>query len=149
MTMGELCAECRNWFCREIIRGDFTVTGGVLEPVPAIQDGAYIRIVGSVFNDGVHRYPHGDFSDERFTGAVWLLAIPPDFVRLLDDINAWETASGKAAADAAAELLAGPFSSESFGGYTYQRRTGLPDVPTTWKDPRLGFSARLNLWRKI
>ena len=149
MTMGELCAECRNWFCRSVIRGKFTVAGGLLYPLPEIPDGAYIRIVGSMFNDGVYRYPFGDFSDEEFFGAVWVLAIPPDFVALLDDINAWEASGGAAAVSAAVDLLGGPYISESFAGYTYQRGSGLPDVPTTWRDPRLGFAARLNRWRKI
>jgi hypothetical protein len=88
-------------------------------------------------------------TDEEFSGAVWLLAIPPDFVALLDDINAWEAANKDAIASAAADIIAGPYTSESFAGYTYTKKTSLGDVPTTWKDPRLGFSARLNEWRKI
>ena len=149
MTMYELCAECRNWFLREIIRGDFRVIDGVLQPVPDVPDGAWIRVVGSLKNDGVYRMPHGDFADEAFTGAVWLMAIPDDFVTLLDDITEWETATAKAVADASAQILAGPYTSESFGGYEYTRKTGLGDVPTSWRDPRLGFAAQVNRWRKI
>lgn len=149
MTIGELCAECRNYFKPEIIRREFRVENGILEPLPDIPDGAYIRIVGSVFNDGVFRYPHGDFSDEEFYGAVWLLHIPQDFVALLDDINAWEAVNKQALADATAQVLAGPYSSETFAGYTYQKKTSIGDVAMTWRDPRLGFSARLNQWRKI
>lgn len=150
MTIGELCAECRNYFKPDIIRGDFRVVNGILEPLPDIPDGAYIRIVGSVFNDGVYKYPHGDFSDEEFYGAVWLLHIPQDFEALLDDIKAWEAANKDAIASATAEILsAGPYTSESFAGYTYTKKTSIGDVATDWRDPRLGFSARLNQWRKI
>jgi hypothetical protein len=149
MTMLELCMECRNFHNPEIIPGTFTVTDGVLQPLPAVPDGAWIRIVGSTFNDGCWQYPHGDFADEVFTGAVWILHIPPDFVALQRDIDAWERDSAAALASASAEVLSGPYSSESFAGYTYQRKTGVGDVPTTWRDPRLPFAARINRWRKI
>jgi len=149
MTMYELCAECRNWFTRGVIRGTFRISDGAIEPPSGIQTGQYFRVVGSVFNDGIWQYPASGMTDEEFSGAVWLLAIPPDFVALLDDINAWEAANRDAIASAAAEIIAGPYTSESFAGYTYTKKTSLGDVPTTWKDPRLGFSARLNEWRKI
>ena len=149
MTMYELCAECRNWFLRSVVAGSFTVSGGVLGEVAGAQDGQYIRIVGSTFNDGIHRYPVAGLADETFSGAVWLLAIPQDFENLLKDINAWETANAEAVKNATAEVLSGPYTSESFAGYTYQKKTGFGDVATSWQDPRLGFSARLNRWRKI
>lgn len=149
MTMGELCAECRNWFTRGIIRGTFTIQNGELSPLDGIEPGTWIRIVGSIHNDGVWEYPHGEFTDEEFSGAVWILAIPPDFVALRNDIDAWERDSAAALASATAEVLSGPYSSESFAGYTYQRKTGVGDVPTTWRDPRLPFAARINRWRKI
>lgn len=149
MTMLELCMECRNFHKPDIYPGTFTITGGVLEPLPDIPDGAYIRIVGSTFNDGVYQYPAANLTDEEFRGAVWLMHVPPDFIALLDDINAWEAANGEVVADATAEILAGPYSSESFAGYTYTKKTSIGDVPTVWSDPRLGFSQRLNRWRKV
>ena len=150
MTMYELCAECRNFFPRSVIRGSFTVRDGAFEPLPDVPDGAWIRVIGSMFNDGVYQYPANGRTDETFSGAVWVLAIPEDFVALYNDIKAWEAANGDAIASATAEILsAGPYTSESFAGYTYTKKTSLGDVATTWKDPRLGFSARLNAWRKI
>jgi len=149
MTMLELCMECRNFHKPDILRGHYTISGGALEPLHDIPDGAWVRIVGSVFNDGCWQYPATGLTDEEFDGAVWLMHVPPDFIALLDDINAWEAANKDAIASAAAEIIAGPYTSESFAGYTYTKKTSLGDVPTTWKDPRLGFSARLNEWRKI
>lgn len=149
MTMLELCMACRNFHKPDILQGDYTISGGILEPLPEIPDGAWIRVVGSTFNDGVWQYPHGGFTDETFSGAVWILHIPPDFVSLLNDIVAWETANREAVDQATAEVLASPYTSETFAGYTYQRRSGIGDIPTTWDDPRLGFSARLKQWRKI
>lgn len=149
MTMLELCSECRNFFKPDKLPGTYTISGGVIEPLPDIPDGAYIRILGSTFNDGVYKYPHGDFTDESFSGSVWLMHVPPDFVDLLNDINDWETANASAVASATAEVLASPYQSESFAGYTYQKKTGVGDIPTVWNDPRLGFASRLNRWRKI
>lgn len=141
--------ECRNFHRPDIYPGTYTITGGVMEPLPDIPDGAYIRIVGSVFNDGVYQYPVSGLADETFSGAVWLMNVPPDFVTLLDDINAWETANAEAVRNATAEVLSSPYTSESFAGYTYTKKTGFGDVATSWRDPRLGFASRLNMWRKI
>lgn len=150
MTMLELCLECRNFHKPDIYPGTYTITGGVLEPLPDIPDGAWIRIVGSVFNDGVHLYPVAGLADETFSGAVWLMHVPQDFETLLNDINTWEAANAEAIQNATAEVLAsGPYTSESFSGYTYTKKTGIGDVPTNVWDPRLGFAARLNMWRKI
>lgn len=149
MTLFELCAECRNWFKPDIYPGTYTITGGVMESLPDIPDGAWIRIVGSTFNDGCWQYPAADLTDETFDGAVWLMHVPPDFVALLDDINDWEAANESAVASATAEILAGPYASESFAGYTYTKKTSIGDVAMTWDDPRLGFSRRLARWRKI
>lgn len=149
MTMLELCLECRNFHKPDIYPGTYTITGGVLEPLPAVPDGAWIRIVGSVFNDGCWQYPSADMTDETFDGAIWLMHVPPDFITLLDDINAWEAANADAVKNATAEVLSGPYTSESFAGYTYQKKTGFGDIAISWRDPRLGFTARLNAWRKI
>ena len=64
-----------NWFAREMYAGTFTVTGGKLA-LSDLAEGQYFRIVGSVFNDGLHQYPATDLADETFTGAVWALAVP-------------------------------------------------------------------------
>lgn len=150
MTMLELCMKCRNFHNPTKIPGHYAVTGGVLEPLPYIPDGAWIRIVGSVFNDGCWQYPSSGLTDEEFDGAVWLMHVPSDFVTLLNDINAWEAANRDAIISAMAEILsAGPYTSESFAGYTYQKKTGIGDVPTSVWDPRLGFADRIKQWRKI
>lgn len=150
MTMLELCMECRNFHKPDIYPGTYKITGGVIEPLPDIPDGAWVRIVGSLYNDGCYQFPGSGLTDETFTGAVWMMHVPPDFVALLDDINAWEAANAEAIQNATAEVLAsGPYTSESFAGYTYTKKTSIGDVATSWRDPRLGFSARLNQWRKI
>jgi hypothetical protein len=105
-----------------------------------LKDGQYYRIVGSALNDGV--YKHGtddtDLADEEFFGAVWAMRVPRDFVALCEEIQAWESTNG--------EALSGPYSSESFGGYSYSKATGSDGGAYTWRDQ---FKNRLNAYRRL
>ena len=148
MTVGELCAYCRNWFLRESVRGVFSVRGGVLGEVPGAVPGQYVRLIGSPADDGVYRYPVSGLRDGEFYGAVWLMDVPAAFEELALEIDAWERRSRELLAKAA-EGAAEPFRSESFGGYSYTRAEAVGDAPFDWRDGRLGFSARLRPWRKL
>ena len=74
----EICAELRNYF--EVPNGrhfgKFEISGGSIAPLDFLQEGQYFRIIGSVFNDGVHQYPASNLTDEVFHGAVWAMAVP-------------------------------------------------------------------------
>ena len=143
----ELCRELRNWFDKDRFFGTFTISGGSIDlSETGIQDDQYFRIVGSVFNDGVHQYPAADLTDETFDGAVWLMAVPQEVLRLADEISAWAEKYG--GADSAA---ASPFQSESFGGYSYSKSSSnstaeSPGDAGSWQK---AFRSRLNRWRKI
>ena len=52
----EICQELRNWFEKSKLYGTYMIVNGSLT-VPGAQNGQYVRIIGSVFNDGVHKYP--------------------------------------------------------------------------------------------
>lgn len=136
----ELCQELRNWFDRERYFGEFEISGGVIT-APFLVPGQYFRIVGSIFNDGVHCYEdYTDMlTDETFEGAVWALGIPPAVVELSEQISEWR--SKYEGVDSAAMS---PFNSESFGGYSYSKGNG--NTPTGWQAV---FSSNLNRWRKI
>ena len=74
----DLCQELHNWFDLVHYSGRFEVTGGVLT-ASFLAPGQYYRIIGSVFNDGVHKYTgeaDPDLTDEVWTGSVWALGIP-------------------------------------------------------------------------
>lgn len=138
----ELCGVLRNWFETDKISGTYTVKNGSVA-LPFLQNGQYFRIVGSVFNDGVHRYPTYALTDETFDGAIWPMAVPPAVLQLEMDIKAWQEKNGEAAAS--------PFMSESFGGYSYSKAsTGTSGSGSgtiiTWQT---AFKARLHQWRKI
>lgn len=116
----QLCAELKNYFLPhkedDIHAGEFTITGGSIE-LPFLLEGQYYRIVGSVFNDGVHKYDENEqLTDETFDGAVWAMSVPPAVVDLAAEIKDWQTAN--------AAVINGPYQSESFGGYAYSLPSG-------------------------
>lgn len=144
MMLTELCRECRNYFLlhreNDIHAGTFTISGGTIEPLSYLLPGQYYRIVGSVFNDGVHKY--GDendaLTDETFDGAIWAMFVPPAFVDLAGRIAAWQTAN--------ADALSSPYQSESFGGYSYSKGSGATGGGYAWADQ---FDGELKNWRKV
>ena len=142
--LSEVCAEIHNYFCKpeNIQAGTFTIEDGSIEPLAFLQDVQYLRIVGSVFNDGVWQYGACILSDEVFTGYIWPMAVPPAVLVLCDDIEDWIMQNQ--------EALDSPYSSESFGGYSYSIRGKSADDSTGvaygWKDQ---FSARLRPYRKL
>ena len=100
ITLTALCREVNNWFERARFSGLFHISNGEIdlsqiESEGGIKDGQYFRIIGSVFNDGVHRYGAEDdiLEDETFTGIVAPMAVPKDFMALFNEISAWLTAN--------------------------------------------------------
>ena len=93
----QVLRRLNNWFLLEIHEGTFTVENGGVT-LPFLQKGQYFRIVGSVFNDGLHQYPAEDLTDESFTGVVWALAVPKAVVTLADAfrsrLNDWRKLKG-------------------------------------------------------
>lgn len=139
----ELCAELKNYFLRnreaDIHYGEYTISGGSID-LPFLLNGQYFRIVGSLLNDGVYQYPADGLADEVFTGAVWAMAVPPYVVDLAAEIDAWNAANATA--------LASPYTSESFGGYSYTKASGNSESggAYSWKDQ---FASRLSKWRRL
>ena len=130
-----------NWFPVAYKRDRWEVVGGTLD-LPFVQEGQYFRIVGSVFNDGLHQYPVEGLQDEEFTGEIWALAVPKAVVEISEEIEEWNEKHGDAADS--------PFNSESFGGYTYSKGTtasSKEDVSLNgWQQ---AFASRLTPWRKL
>ena len=145
----QICQYLRNWFDRERLIGGFRIENGGLSfadgsAVPLVS-GQYFRVIGSLFNDGVHQFGNAKdaLTDEDFVGAVWSMAVPPLLLDIADEIGAWVQANQAA--------LSSPYSSESFGGYSYTIRSGSgtgagADGGVSWQNQ---FAARLAPWRKI
>lgn len=144
----ELCKELNNWFVKDRIFNRFKIEDGSLsDSSDILQDNQYFRIVGSVFNDGVHRHPATDLKDEEFEGAIWAMAVPPSVIALANRIQDWQNKYGGVESQAMS-----PFQSESFGGYSYTKKSGSGS--SSGANTKLGtwqgaFAAELNKWRKI
>lgn len=140
----ELCQELHNWFEREKRSGSFRIVDGMLE-ADFLRPGQYFRVMGSLFNDGVHQYGNDYLNDEDFTGSVWSLAIPVAVIKLSEDIDAW-----RAKYEAPDSTAMSPYMSESFGGYSYNKGSAFNGTgsggATSW---RTSFASRMNAWRKV
>lgn len=140
----ELCQELHNWFEREKRSGSFRIVDGMLE-ADFLLPSQYFRVMGSLFNDGVHQYGNDFLNDEDFTGSVWSLAIPVAVIKLSEDIDAW-----RAKYEAPDSSAMSPYMSESFGGYSYSKGSAISGTgtggATSW---RTYFASRMNAWRKI
>lgn len=136
--LDSVCTELKNFFEREVFSGAFTIQDGVLSPSSFLSDGQYFRIIGSVFNDGVHQHPNNALTDESFVGEVWAMAVPLAVVALAEEIKTYaESDSAKPS----------PYASESFGGYSYSRATNAQGMAANaWQDV---FAKKLNRWRKL
>lgn len=150
--IGEICAYLHNYFQYDILFGTFAVVDGKLyvkacANLPAnanvndvLTESQYIRIVGSVLNDGVYQIPLSYLDKENeFDGAIWLMAPPRAFVKLVEDIQNWtEENQG---------VINSPYTSESFGGYSYSKAgsaTGIGGYD--WSSQ---FASRLTKYRKV
>ena len=142
--LSSLCQELRNWFDRDQPKfyGFFEIVDGkITHPGfrEAIQTNQYFKITGSVFNEDIYKYtPDLMLTDEKFTGSIWLMAIPKDVLQLSEDIDAWITNYSDA--------VNSPYQSESFGGYSYSKASGANGGNVSWQST---FASQLNRWRKI
>ena len=148
----EVCLYLKNWFDwnQPKFYGKFKIENGVLTSYNdgdmGILNNQYYRIIGSIFNDGVYKHGSEVLTDEVFIGAVWLMAVPKEFITLVADITAWQAKYGEVTS-----LNMSPYQSESFGGYSYSKASNYgssdasSDVPT-WKSM---FRDRLWRYKKI
>ena len=151
----ELCAELRNYFLRDYINpehyihyGSFVIANGEMQSLPFLKFGQFYRIVGSTFNDGVHKYSANHhrgaedsetLTDEEFEGAIWEMFVPNEVVDLSEEIQNWISSN--------ADTINSPYQSESFGGYSYTKSVaGTGRVSTDWQSH---FAAKLNRWRRL
>ena len=143
MTVEELCLYAGradatdDAFVAAIVRGEIVIRDGALD-LPDAPAGRYVRIVGSLYNDGIYAMPAVGLIDEVFDGAGLVLRIPAAFVRLAEEIDAWQTETGG---------TAGAYQSESFGGYTYER--GVDSVTGGAVSWQSAFRREINRWRRV
>lgn len=136
-----MCSNIRNYFPIVKIMDDFTIEGGRIS-LSFLKPGQYFRVLGSVFNDGVWKYDENlMMQDEVFYGIIWSMRVPPDFIALSEEIEAYnQTEASKP----------NGYESESFGGYSYVKAGGrtVNASPNSnqWEQV---FKSRLNRYRKM
>lgn len=143
----EVMRYIHNYFEDGYIDGTFTIAeDGTLSPADGIQNGQYICITGSTFHNGVFRLLDGKLEEkpngstepaETFAGRVWTLHPPGSFLHLCMMIEAFQ---------AAAEKTNGPYTQESFGGYSYTKATNGNGGLATWQD---AFDSQLMKWKHM
>lgn len=141
MNLTKLCKELNNWFEYKKVFGVFHIEDGKIKEDLGLLEGQHYRIADSVFNDGVHMFGTKDLKSETFDGAIWLMAVPQEVISLCEKITDWESKY--------AEAISSPYTSESFGGYSYTKMSssGLNggSNAVSFKN---SFFNELNNWRK-
>lgn len=137
----QVLREIKNWFQIGIYPGNYTIESGGIT-LPFLLDGQYFRIIGSIFNDGLHQYGQEmpNLIDEEFSGTIWALAIPKAVQDIASEIDTWQSKYK--------DTVESPYTSESFGGYSYSKASGAGDSGEAagWQS---AFRSRLNQWRKL
>lgn len=139
--LSEVCAYLRNYFYHgEPTIGKIEIENGALKEPYGLKANQYFRIVGSMFNDGVYQYPLTTLQDETFNGAVWGMAVPPELISLISDIEAWQTKYGQS--------VNSPYAAESISATGYSRSKCSADSVGSigWQN---AFSKMLARWRKL
>lgn len=142
----QILMEIHNWFrVRDSVNGihpgTYTIENGGIA-LPFLRDGQYFRIMGSLFNDGLHQYgPDMEaLTDETFDGTIWALAIPKSVTEAAVEAETWLAKNGA--------VVNGIYSSESFGGYAYTKDTAAADSLAQTGIPA-HILAKVNCYRKV
>jgi hypothetical protein len=141
--LGEVLAYLNNHFVRGNAWGTEAEADGVTCCSPEdYVPGQYIRIYGSVLNDGVYKIASIDgdklvtvetLQPEASGFNVWGLAVPAEVVKLATEIAAYQTTEKPGVA------------SESLGDYSVSYAAGSSSAPGwVW-----AFKDRLRPWRKV
>lgn len=141
MALEDYCAELNNYFIydwdSDIYLDIYTISEGAITPLDFIETDQYFRIVGSVLNDGVYQNAGNlDLINEEFSGAVWAMYIPPRFLEIVDEADAYIASHPDST-----------ITSESFGGYSYSKSSG--NDGTLFSYLPKSISDKLNSYRKL
>lgn len=139
VSMAAVMRQIRNYFERGYRAGTFSITDGVLTPTPSCR---YVYIQGSASHDGVWSLADGALQDvpdgipnEAFTGRVYALHPPNDFIALCREISDYDSKNP-----------IGALQSESFSDYSYTRAGGGSAGTQGWQ---ADFASRLAPYRRM
>lgn len=147
----DVCNFVHNYFELERHIGVFEVTDGMLS-LSFLLEGQRFKVIGSALNDGIYTYHADGIKDdddvdsvmlgtETFNGTIVSMGVPKAFGKIVSDIIAWQEKNK--------DVLDSPYTSESFGGYSYTKASGSganAGGQLSWQDV---FRTRLNAYRKL
>lgn len=149
----DVCNHVHNYFDYVRHNGTFTVDEFSINGLDSmVANGQLFRVIGSAMNDGVYTFADGCIYDddgtstvqlkpETFTGTIAAMSVPVAFLKIVSDIVDWQKKNQA--------VLDSPYTSESFGGYSYSKAVGSGSNAggvLGWQDV---FRSRLNAYRKI
>ena len=142
--MEKILKVINNFFYRFYESGYYGIETNSIEVKGRYVKGQYIRIIGSMLNDGVYKVDSvidnmimldAELLDEVFKGNICSLAIPKDLIDLEVKVSEFNAKNKPSA-----------ITSESFQGYSYSKATGNNGTPATWQDV---FANDLKPYRKM
>ena len=140
MGPADVMREVRNCFVTGQCTGTWSLEAGRLTPGDLLMPGDWIALRGSALNDGIYELDRegclmGETRDEVFTGEVWFLQPPAEFLALCEEIAAW-----------ADEHPPEDLEEERFGDYSWRRMRDACGLPVDW---RVVFRGRLLPYRRM
>lgn len=145
MNIGPICRQLRNYFTAQSDKhwGTYTIQDGNIN-ASFLVPYQYFAIFGSKLNDGVYMNDPDKLiaclRNETFTGSVWDMRVPAEFLELCLDIEKYNAKVDELG------LVEKGYASESWGGYSYSLSGSAPASMLMWQN-RLDRS--LNMWRKL
>ena len=141
VTIADVMRACRNFFPYSYKDATYNINAAG-KITPAEDMVGYVAVQGSHLNDGVYRCTNGmledgrdmDFYAETFTGRVWMLTPPRDFIAIVSEIEQYEKKNAVS-----------PMQGESFGAYSYTKASGKRGV-LTWQE---AFADRLRPYMRL
>lgn len=121
VKVSDVMRHVRNHFILDSIHAAWQHTGGTLTPNAALKPGMWIAVTGRDAPCGVYQLDENggipDLGDAAWTGRVYRLQPPADFIRLCGDIACWAAANPDTSVTA-----------EKLGEYSVSRRA------VTWQE---------------
>ena len=133
VKVSDVMRYVRNHFIHSSITGSWVHTGGALTPADRFAPGMWIAVTGENAPCGGYQLDENggipDLGDMSWTGVIYRLAPPADFIRLCGDIGCWAAANPDPTV-----------SSEKLGEYSVTRRA------VTWES---AFAPALAPYRRM
>ena len=133
IKVSDVMRHVRNHFVRSAVTGTFIHLRGVLTPLTHFKPGMWVAVTGEDAPSGIYQLDENggipDLEDMNWTGTVYVLDPPADFLRLCGDIGIWSAAHENS-----------PVTSEKFGEYSVTRQ------PMTWET---AFAPALAPYRRM